>query len=82
MAGHARLEWRCRRGTRELDLLLLAWLSEEFDRALELEQRTFLELLDWPDYELARLLLGQAVSPDPAVNALAGKIRALSLSRP
>ncbi len=82
MVRHARLEWRCRRGIRELDLLLLTWLNERFDLTPALEQRVFLELLDLPDDELARLLLGRAASPIPAVNALAEKIRALPLSRP
>ncbi len=82
MVRHARLEWRCRRGIRELDLLLLTWLDERFDLTPALEQRVFLELLDLPDDELARLLLGRAASPIPAVNALAEKIRALPLSRP
>ncbi len=81
MARHAGLEWRCRRGTRELDLLLLTWLVEEFDHASHSDQQAFLQLLDWPDDQLTRLLLGQAVSINTAVNTLAGKIRALSLSR-
>ncbi len=81
MARHPRLEWRCRRGTRELDLLLLTWLVEKFDHASHLDQQAFLDLLDWPDDELTRLLLGQAVSTNPAVNTLAAKIRALSLPR-
>ncbi|MDD5036102.1 MAG: succinate dehydrogenase assembly factor 2 [Methylococcaceae bacterium] len=82
MVRPAHLEWRCRRGTRELDRLLQTWLHEQYDHADSLERQTFLELLDWQDDELARLLLGRVESANPEMNALAGKIRALSLSRP
>ena len=82
MACHAQLEWRCRRGTKELDLLLQTWLRQEFDHSTEAEKQGFLELLDWPDDALSRLLLGQDEADKPKVNDLAGKIRSLSLSRP
>lgn len=80
--NRARLEWRCRRGTKELDLLMQAWLRQEFDRSGAAEQRAFLELLDWPDDALIRLLLGQDRADDAEVEALARKIRALPLPRP
>ena len=82
MPPRARLEWLCRRGTRELDLLLQAWLAQAFEQATEAEQRAFRALLDWPDDALGRLLLGQDRAADPALEALAAKIRALSLHRP
>ena len=74
------LEWRCRRGTKELDLMMQTWLREEFDRSPEVEQQAFLELLDWPDDKLIRLLLGYGQADNPKLNELAGKIRALSSS--
>ena len=82
MSHRTRLEWRCRRGTKELDLLMQTWLRQEFDRSGDSEQQVFLELLDWQDDDLARLLLGQVESGNADVNALAAKIRALPLSRP
>ncbi len=82
MSNHDCLEWRCRRGTRELDLLMQTWRRWEFDRSSEQEKQVFVELLDWPDDALARLLLGQAGSGNAEVDALAAKIRALPLSRP
>ena len=80
MSKLSRLEWNCRRGTKELDLMLQTWLRQEFDRSPEKEQQAFLELLDWPDDKLIRLLLGYGQSDTPELNELAGKIRALSLS--
>jgi antitoxin CptB len=82
MSECARLEWRCRRGTHELDLLLGRWLREGFDRSGEDERKLFLALLEWEDDVLARLLLGQETSSDPDVNALAARIRALSVANP
>ena len=82
MSHRTRLEWRCRRGTKELDLLMQTWLRQEFDRSGDSEQQVFLELLDWQDDALSRLLLGQVESGNADVNALAAKIRALPLSRP
>ncbi len=82
MSQRSRLEWRCRRGTKELDLLLQTWLALEFDRSDVAEQGVFLQLLDWQDDALGRLMLGQDCADDADVDALARKIRALPLARP
>jgi len=81
MSSRPRLEWLCRRGTKELDLLLQTWLSQEYGRSSEAEQLAFQGLLDWPDDKLIHLLLGLGGADLPDVNTLAGKIRALSLYR-
>ncbi|QSA95565.1 succinate dehydrogenase assembly factor 2 [Methylococcus sp. EFPC2] len=72
----ARLGWRCRRGTRELDLLLATYLEQAYDQAPVPEQAAFESLLALPDPELAALLSGTSVHPTAALNALADKIRA------
>jgi len=82
MSDRSRLEWRCRRGTKELDLLMQSWLHLEFDRSGVAEQQVFLRLMDWQDDALARLLLGQVEDDNAEVNALAAKIRTLTVSRP
>ena len=82
MSDRSRLEWRCRRGTKELDLLMLTWLQQGFDHSSEAEQQAFLDLLEWPDDQLIHLLIGPEESNQPYINALAGKIRTLSLHRP
>ena len=82
MSKLSRLEWNCRRGTKELDLMLQTWLRQEFDRSTQLEQQAFVSLLDWSDDKLIRLLLGYGQADNPKLNELAGKIRALSLSGP
>jgi antitoxin CptB len=82
MAYPARLNWLCRRGTKELDLLLQTWLTQEFERSTEAEQQVFLRLLDWQDDKLGRLLVGQDRAADAEVDELGRRIRALSVSRP
>jgi antitoxin CptB len=70
----SRLEWRCHRGTKELDLLMQTWLRQEFDRSTDEDQQAFLELLDWPDNQLIHLLLGPMHSAHPRLKKLAQKM--------
>jgi antitoxin CptB len=71
-----RLLWRCRRGLKELDLLL-----ERFARAglpgapLALRGR-FARLLELPDPVLAQYLLGGEDPGEPEMAQLVGAIRA------
>ncbi len=55
--SRARLAWRCRRGMKELDLLLLGWFQAQFEGAAEAERAQFESLLELPDPLLARYLL-------------------------
>jgi antitoxin CptB len=45
----AKLKWQCRRGTRELDLLLNDYLENRFIKANPAEQSYFLEILKLED---------------------------------
>jgi antitoxin CptB len=60
----ARLRWRCRRGLRELDVLLERYLGERWPVAAPAEQAAFVRLLELPDPDLAALCLGQTVAVD------------------
>jgi antitoxin CptB len=59
----ARLQWRCRRGMKELDLLLEAYLRHRYPHAPGEEQRAFERLLEQPDPDLAAWLLYGAPPP-------------------
>lgn len=50
------LRWRCRRGMRELDAALIAYLDHHYDTAPVPEQWAFCDFLDIPDPELIRLV--------------------------
>lgn len=53
----SRLAWQCRRGMRELDLLLLQYLESRYARANDDEKSAFQAVLDLPDPELNGYLL-------------------------
>jgi antitoxin CptB len=57
------LRWRCRRGTQELDLLLLAYLDQHYSGTGLEQQQCFHEFLDLEDSLLQHYLLGNTV-PD------------------
>lgn len=52
MDGLAKLRWQCRRGSRELDLLLNNYLETRYPVADEEEKMRFVELLKLDDSEL------------------------------
>ena len=56
----ARLRWGCRRGMKELDVLLAGWLDRGWPRACDARRRDFAWLLEQPDPDLADWLLGGA----------------------
>jgi antitoxin CptB len=59
----ARLRWHCRRGLRELDVLLERFLQERWPAATAEERAGFAALLELPDPELAALCLGRVAPP-------------------
>ncbi|MBS3896611.1 succinate dehydrogenase assembly factor 2 [Silanimonas sp.] len=62
---HKRLRWRCRRGMRELDQLMLRFLDRAFETASEVERALFLRLLDTEDDILWRWCMGRERPEDP-----------------
>lgn len=68
-----RLKWQCRRGSKELDLLLQNYLATGYLQADEAEKKQFAALLQKEDDELARLFLTSAYCED-ALAVLVKKI--------
>ena len=66
----SRLRWRCRRGMRELDVLLMAYLENRYATAPETEQAAFRELLSLQDPDIHALLTGRLVADDASLHAL------------
>jgi succinate dehydrogenase flavin-adding protein (antitoxin of CptAB toxin-antitoxin module) len=74
LTERARLAWRCRRGRREWDLLLLDWLNRHYDSTTPAQQARFAAVLELTDPELEHYLLSvphplQADLPDPPCGA-------------
>jgi len=62
-ADRARLRWRCRRGMKELDMLLERYLDQRFAIAPADEQTLFLQLLDCEDPDLWSWVIGSTQPP-------------------
>jgi antitoxin CptB len=58
-----RLRWRCRRGMKELDILLARYVEQCFCGASDEEQAAFMALLDAQDPLIYRYCLGQEQPP-------------------
>jgi antitoxin CptB len=61
----ARLRWRCRRGMRELDVLLQRYLEQRYASASKEEQQAFEALLELPDPELFAYVVKREQPSDP-----------------
>jgi len=77
----AKLRWRCRRGMRELDALLLAFVDRSAQSFSESEMTAFEAILELPDPLLHSYLLGRSAPDDPATAELIERIRAGGGSR-
>jgi len=69
-----RLRWRCRRGTKELDVLLERYVRRDYSQASVDEQDAFARLLDLPDPLLTDYLFGHVVPEQPELARLVERI--------
>ena len=74
----AKLRWQCRRGTKELDFLLLRYLETGYLSGDDEEKDRFVELLTLEDDKLIEVLLGELEVEKDGMKALVGKIRAFA----
>ena len=81
-ATPGRLLWRCRRGMKELDVILERFAREGLPGASPAERRAFERLLGLPDPLLAGYFLGAEHPADPELHALAARIRDLCHAAP
>ena len=75
MEAFSKLKWRCRRGTKELDYLLEAYLGKYYNQANKDEQALFVELLTLEDSQLILFLLGEQLPSSKGLAGLVKKIR-------
>jgi len=75
-----RLYWNCRRGMKELDVLLERFAQQVLPSASDEERVTFAHLLALPDPVLAQYLLGGSPPPEAALARLVDRIRGLCRS--
>ena len=70
-----RLRWRCRRGTQELDILLMRFFDASFSALAQDEQDDFERLLANQDPDLQDWLFGRAAPEDPRMVHIVERIR-------
>ena len=77
----AKLRWQCRRGTKELDFLLLRYLETVYLSGDDEEKERFVELLTLEDDELIGVLLGELEVEAAEMKLLVDKMRAFAVDR-
>ena len=76
MSIDKRLRWRCRRGTREMDLILKRFLDVSGPALDESEVDSLGRLLDEADQDILDWMTDRASPPsDPGITALVQRIR-------
>ena len=75
MSEMSRLRWLCRRGMKELDVVLVRYLDHGYLSASNAEQAQFRALLELPDPDLYNLLLGRDAVSDPERSRLLQELR-------
>ncbi len=71
----SKVAWRCRRGMKELDVLLEAYLHKRYDDSSEEYKAVFEALLELQDPALYALLTGQDSAPDRSTRNVLEAIR-------
>lgn len=71
----AQLRWQCRRGMRELDILLTNYFESDYLQASEEQKQAFRELLALSDPDLIGYLLGGQSPPEAALANVVKQIR-------
>lgn len=70
-----RLRWRCRRGMRELDVLLTRYLERTYPSSSPAERVAFVELLELPDPDLFGYLVGRTTPGEALHIEIIARIR-------
>jgi antitoxin CptB len=74
----SRLRWHCRRGTREMDILLENYLDHHYFNAGSEEQQCFSDLLALEDSVLLSYLMMGKLPESEKIASLLNKIRVCS----
>jgi antitoxin CptB len=70
----AKLRWRCRRGTKELDAILQGFLDRHYDQLSSQDQALFADLLEQADPDLQAWFQGRAGPPIEPLQGLLQRI--------
>ena len=74
----ARLLWRCRRGIKEMDIILQEFINVSYDQLNDEDKNAFSKLLDEQDLDILNWIIGKN---KPANDRLANIINIIKTSR-
>ncbi len=81
MSDLSRLRWLCRRGMKELDLVLSSYLDLCYETASPGERQSFRSLLDMQDPDLYALIIGRSKAQDQSMKQFIEQLRSLNKQR-
>jgi antitoxin CptB len=76
-----RMRWQCRRGMLELDLLLSEFLETRYPTLDPSTRKSFARLLEQPDQNLQRWLLGDGANVEPELQQIIQTLRDQGVDR-
>ena len=75
MHNNPSLRWRCRRGLKEMDILLQGFIEKYYDNLDSNEKKTFDELLEQADLDIMAWIMEKSVPPSDEIAYLVRLIR-------
>ena len=75
MSELSRLRWRCRRGIREMDLLLERFLDRCYPTLDHAQRAAFDHLLAEADLDIYSWITGRVAPPEPAYGPIVQRLR-------
>ncbi|MBP3194117.1 MAG: succinate dehydrogenase assembly factor 2 [Cardiobacteriaceae bacterium] len=69
-----RIKWLCRRGMKELDLLMETYFANNFPKQSDKRQQAFLKLLEYQDPTIVDLLFKRIKDEDEEINNLISEL--------
>ena len=82
MTERSRLRWLCRRGMKELDLVMTSFLDNDYESAPSELQKTFVHLLNRQDPEIYALLLDRMDCENDNEKFIIEKLRSIKTRKP
>jgi len=71
----SRLLWRCRRGIREMDIVLQTFLNQSYDTLSDTDKNSFAQLLDEADLDILNWIMGKGVPENDGIKNIITLIR-------
>ena len=78
MLKQQQLIWRCRRGVRELDVLLTRFVETEYPALSDADKANFEALLEIQDPVIMEWLFGKSTADEPGLNAIIQRLQQVS----